>query len=83
MESGDLKLNGAVKSKAFFTLFLQNVKEGYFSDPIYGGNKNGAAWAMIGFPGAHYDYSPWVTRYNEPVPVKPVGLRGRADWTRS
>jgi gluconate 2-dehydrogenase gamma chain len=83
MESGILKLDGPVKSDAFFTMFLQNVKEGYFSDPIYGGNKNASAWAMIGFPGAHYDYSPWVTRYNEPVPVKPVGLRGRADWSRS
>ncbi|HEY2034553.1 MAG TPA: gluconate 2-dehydrogenase subunit 3 family protein [Rhizomicrobium sp.] len=82
MESGDLKLNGSVDSKAFFTMFLQNVKEGYFSDPIYGGNKNGSAWKMIGFPGAHYDYSPWVTAYNKPVPVKPVGLLGRLDWKR-
>ncbi|HZU51919.1 MAG TPA: gluconate 2-dehydrogenase subunit 3 family protein [Sphingomicrobium sp.] len=82
MESGDLKLNGPISSKSFFTMFLQNVLEGYFSDPIYGGNKNGAAWAMIGFPGAHYDYSEWVTAYNKPVPVQPVGLRGRAAWRR-
>lgn len=83
MESGDLQIEGPITSKAFFTLFLQNVLEGYFSDPIYGGNKNGSAWAMIGFPGAHYDYSPWVTAYNQPVPVKTVGLRGRAGWSRS
>lgn len=82
MESGTLKLNGGVEAKAFFTMFLQNVKEGYFSDPIYGGNKDGRAWAMIGFPGAHYDYSPWVTAYNQPVPLKPVGLLGRRGWTR-
>jgi gluconate 2-dehydrogenase gamma chain len=82
MESGALKLKGSVDAKAFFTMFLQNVKEGYFSDPIYGGNKNGSAWAMIGFPGAHYDYSPWVTAYNQRVPVKPVGLLGRRGWTR-
>lgn len=82
MESGDLKVDGPITSKAFFTMFLQNVLEGYFSDPIYGGNKNGSAWAMIGFPGAHYDYSPWVTAYNQRVPVQPVGLRGRADWSR-
>jgi gluconate 2-dehydrogenase gamma chain len=82
MEAGTLKLNGGVEAKAFFTMFLQNVKEGYFSDPIYGGNRNGSAWAMIGFPGAHYDYSPWVTAYNKPVPVKPVGLLGRRAWTR-
>ena len=64
-------------------MFLQNVKEGYFSDPIYGGNKGGSAWAMIGFPGAHYDYSEWVTAYGQRVPVQPVGLRGRLDWRRS
>ena len=82
MESGDLKLEGPITSKAFFTMFLQNVLEGYFSDPIYGGNKDGVAWAMIGFPGAHYDYSEWVTAYNQHVPVKPVGLRGRPGWLR-
>jgi gluconate 2-dehydrogenase gamma chain len=82
MESGDLKLDGAITSKAFFTLFLQNVLEGYFSDPIYGGNKNASAWDMIGFPGAHYDYSTWVTTYNRPIPVKTVGLRGRTAWQR-
>jgi gluconate 2-dehydrogenase gamma chain len=83
MESGELTLAGPITAKAFFAMFLQNVREGYFSDPIYGGNRNGAAWAMIGFPGAHYDYSPWVMAYDQPVPVKTVGLRGRAGWSRS
>jgi gluconate 2-dehydrogenase gamma chain len=83
MESGDLKLDGPITSKSFFAMFLQNVLEGYFSDPIYGGNKGGSAWAMIGFPGAHYDYSEWVTAYNQPVPVPMVGLRGRLAWQRS
>ena len=27
--------------------------EGYFSDPVYGGNRNMVAWRMIGFPGAY------------------------------
>ena len=82
MESGDLKLDGPITSKAFFTMFLQNVLEGYFSDPIYGGNKDASAWKMIGFPGAHYDYSEWVTAYGKPVPVETVGLRGRSAWQR-
>ena len=56
LESGDAKLKGGVDAKTFFDMFLQNVKEGYFADPIYGGNKDMAAWKMIGFPGAHYDY---------------------------
>jgi gluconate 2-dehydrogenase gamma chain len=82
MESGELKLDGPITSKSFFAMFLQNVLEGYFSDPIYGGNKDAAAWKMIGFPGAHYDYSEWVTAYNQPVPVETVGLRGRRAWQR-
>jgi gluconate 2-dehydrogenase gamma chain len=82
MESGTLRLNGPISSKAFFAMFLQNVLEGYFSDPIYGGNKDAAAWKMIGFPGAHYDYSEWVTAYNKPVPVEVVGLLGRPGWNR-
>ncbi|MFL6733278.1 MAG: gluconate 2-dehydrogenase subunit 3 family protein [Sphingomicrobium sp.] len=82
MESGTLKLDGPIASKAFFAMFLQNVLEGYFSDPIYGGNKDAAAWKMIGFPGAHYDYSEWVTAYNKPVPVEVVGLLGRPGWDR-
>ena len=82
MESGELKLDGPITSKDFFTMFLQNVLEGYFSDPIYGGNKGAAAWKMIGFPGAHYDYSEWVTAYNRPVPVETVGLLGRRAWER-
>jgi len=82
METGDLKLDGPVTSKAFFAMLLQNVLEGYFSDPIYGGNRDRSAWKMIGFPGAHYDYSDWVTAYNKPVPVEPVGLRGRPAWER-
>lgn len=82
MELGTLALQGAITAKNFFTQLHQNVLEGYFSDPIYGGNRNGAAWTMIGFPGAHYDYSPWVGAYNQRIPVKTVGLRGRADWSR-
>jgi gluconate 2-dehydrogenase gamma chain len=82
MEAGHLKLDGPIGSKPFFTMLLQNVLEGYFSDPIYGGNKDAAAWKMIGFPGAHYDYSEWVTAYNKPVPVEVVGLLGRPAWDR-
>lgn len=81
LESGDVALDGGADSKAFFTMFLQNTKEGYFSDPIYGGNKDMGAWKMIGFPGAHYDYKEWVPRHGERVPYAPVGFRGRPGWT--
>jgi gluconate 2-dehydrogenase gamma chain len=81
LESGSIALGGGVDGKAFFVMLLQNTKEGYFSDPIYGGNKDMGAWKMIGFPGAHYDYKEWVTRHGERVPYPPVGFKGRPGWT--
>ena len=83
LESGEIKLDDGVDSKSFFAMLLQNTKEGYFSDPIYGGNKDMAAWKMIGFPGAHYDYKEWVPRHGERVPYPQVGFKGRPGWTQS
>jgi gluconate 2-dehydrogenase gamma chain len=80
LESGTIALDKGVDAKTFFAMLLQNTKEGYFSDPIYGGNKDMAAWKMIGFPGAHYDYSNWATRHGERVPYPPVGFKGRPGW---
>jgi gluconate 2-dehydrogenase gamma chain len=81
LETGTVQLDGGVEAKPFFAMLLQNTKEGYLSDPIYGGNKDMAAWKMIGFPGAHYDYSEWVSRHGEPVPYPTVGFKGRRGWT--
>jgi gluconate 2-dehydrogenase gamma chain len=83
LEKGDLALDGGVDGKGFFTLFLQNVKEGYFADPIYGGNRDMGAWKMIGFPGSHYDYSQWVERHGERVTVAVVGIGGRPGWRQA
>jgi gluconate 2-dehydrogenase gamma chain len=80
LESGAIKLDDSVDSKSFFAMLLQNTKEGYFSDPIYGGNKDMGAWKMIGFPGAHYDYKEWVSRHGERVPYPTVGFKGRPGW---
>jgi hypothetical protein len=83
LESGDDHARGRRRRKSFFAMLLQNTKEGYFSDPIYGGNKDMAAWKMIGFPGAHYDYKEWVSRHGERVPYPPVGFKGRPGWTEA
>jgi len=80
LESNEVVLEDGVDAKTFFDMLLQNTKEGYFSDPIYGGNKDIGAWKMIGFPGAHYDYLEWVERHGERVPYPPVGFKGRAGW---
>src|SRR3984885_3255923 len=83
LESGAVQLDDGVVSKSFSETLLQNPKEGYFSDPIYGGNRDMAAWKMIGFPGAHYDYKEWVSRHGERVPYPTVGFKGRPGWTET
>ncbi len=78
LETGAIELKG-VKSAEFFALLLQNTQEGFFADPIYGGNRNMAGWKLVGFPGARYDYRDWVERHNEKYPLPPVGIMGRSD----
>ena len=80
LEDGSIVLKD-VKSASFFTLLLQNTQEGFFADPIYGGNRDMAGWKLVGFPGARYDYRDWVSRHNESYPMPPVGITGRSDWT--
>ena len=66
----------APKLKEFFSLLLQNTKEGYFADPIYGGNYGLAAWKHIGFPGARAAFTEWVDQHNVPYPLGPVSISG-------
>jgi gluconate 2-dehydrogenase gamma chain len=79
LEKGEVQLEG-INGKRFFGLFLENAQEGFFADPVYGGNRDMVAWRMIGFPGARYDYRDWVGRHNEPYPRPPVGITGRPEW---
>jgi gluconate 2-dehydrogenase gamma chain len=80
LESGAVTLEG-ISGRGFFDLLLQNTQEGFFADPLYGGNRDMVGWKMIGFPGARYDYRDWVERHNEKYPLPPVGITGRAEWT--
>jgi gluconate 2-dehydrogenase gamma chain len=77
MENASLKLQGIV-AKPFFDTLLQDTRQGFFADPVYGGNRDMAAWKMIGFPGARYDYRDWVERYNERYPHPPISVGGRS-----
>lgn len=74
MEAGKINLGPEVNSQGFFELMLQNVRESYLADPLYGGNKTMAGWKMIGFPGARYDYRQYVDRRGENLKLIPVSL---------
>jgi len=82
LADGSTHLDGEVGATLFFNTILKDTKAGYLADPIYGGNRDMVSWRMIGFPGARYDYRDWVSRHNERYPLPPVGLTGRAEWTR-
>lgn len=46
-----------IDARAFFAALLQLSMEGFFSDPIYGGNRGKASWRMIGYPGLPATYA--------------------------
>lgn len=73
LEAGKLAI-GEVPPKTFFAQLLANTREGYFCDPVHGGNKQMAAWRMIGFPGARGDYMDWVEQYGKKYPLPPSSL---------
>src|ERR1700733_1911346 len=79
LEDGSLKIEG---TQGFFDLLLKDTQQGFLADPIYGGNKNMAAWKMIGFPGARYDYRGGGERHNERYPLPPVGITQHPNWTK-
>lgn len=61
-------------SADFFALLLQNVREGYLADPMYGGNRGMVGWKLIGFPGARYDYRPYIHKKGVALNLDPVSL---------
>ena len=76
MEGGKFEL-AEIPAALVFAMLLQNTKEGYFADPIHGGNKNMGGWKMIGFPGARADFMDWVDQYGKAYPLHPVSISGR------
>jgi gluconate 2-dehydrogenase gamma chain len=73
LDHGTLSFD-ALPATAFFELLLQNTVEGFFADPIYGGNRDKIGWKLIGFPGVAASYLSAITQYNKPYAVEPVSL---------
>lgn len=77
LEAGELML-GEVPSAVFFETLLANTIEGYFSDPMYGGNRDMAGWRMIGFPGAYAMYVQWVDKHGIRFDRPPIAIAQHA-----
>jgi gluconate 2-dehydrogenase gamma chain len=50
-------------SRQFFEALLTITMEGFFADPIYGGNRNKVSWRMVGFPGLPATYANLIEQY--------------------
>jgi gluconate 2-dehydrogenase gamma chain len=81
LESGEIVLDG-MDSRLFFQQVLGNTMEGFFADPIYGGNRDMVSWKMIGFPGARYDYRDYVGLHNQKLDLEPISIIGSSSWNR-
>lgn len=79
IESEKLKF-AETDAKKFFEQIIKDVQQGFFADPLHGGNRDMVAWKMIGFPGARYNYLDWIERHNERYPLPPVSIMGSASW---
>jgi gluconate 2-dehydrogenase gamma chain len=58
MDNGDATGFSDPTNRVFFKTLRDDVIEGMFADPVYGGNKNMVGWKLIGYPGAQRAYTP-------------------------
>jgi len=62
MEAGTAEFTG-IDGKPFFEALLQSAMEGFFADPIYGGNRDKISWRMVGYPGLPAAYADKALEY--------------------
>ncbi|MBV8191063.1 MAG: gluconate 2-dehydrogenase subunit 3 family protein [Alphaproteobacteria bacterium] len=73
LESGTESLEG-VPANVFFAQLWEVTLEGFFSDPVYGGNRDMLSWRMIGFPGAYASYYEVVDQHGIKIDRAPMSL---------
>jgi gluconate 2-dehydrogenase gamma chain len=69
---------GGVPSEVFFGHLWEGTLEGFFSDPVYGGNANMVSWRMIGFPGAYASYYDLIDQHGMQLDRAPMSLAENA-----
>lgn len=65
----------SLDAKLFFEAVLQSAMEGFFADPIYGGNRNKASWRMVGYPGLPATWAAKAEEYRgKKVSIEPQSI---------
>src|SRR6266513_3097928 len=78
LDGGKIELEG-VRSQFFFNMLLANTLEGFFADPIYGGNRDKVGWKLVGFPGVAAVYTAHVDQHGVPYNAMPVSIQDIVD----
>jgi gluconate 2-dehydrogenase gamma chain len=74
LERGTLAIEH-VSGQEFFEILLASAMEGFFADPIYGGNRDKVSWKMIGFPGVIAVHAEHIKTYrNKKYEVEPTSI---------
>ena len=74
LEDDEVPLD-SLRSRLFFNLLLRNTMEGFFGDPMYGGNRDKVGWRLIGFPGLPAsNYAELMQKHDVPYRVEPVSI---------
>lgn len=61
-------------SAVLFQALLDATIEGFFSDPLYGGNIDMVGWKLVGFPGAYASFSNDIERHGVIWAGRPVSI---------
>ena len=76
LSDGKVGFETGPPARVFFGMLYQNVMEGMFSDPVYGGNREKAGWKLIGFPGVISVHFSDVEKFRgKKYEVKPVSIQ--------
>jgi gluconate 2-dehydrogenase gamma chain len=74
MEAGKAEF-ADFNAKPFFEALHQSAMEGFFADPIYGGNRNKVSWRMVGYPGLPASYGAKAETYRgKKVDIEPQSI---------
>src|SRR5437899_11342495 len=73
LDGGKIELE-QVRSQFFFNMLLANTVEGFFADPVYGGNRDKAGWKLVGFPGVAAVSTLFIEKHNVPYRAQPVSI---------
>jgi gluconate 2-dehydrogenase gamma chain len=74
MDEGKAQFN-EINAKQFFEMLLASAMEGFFADPIYGGNREKVAWRMVAYPGLPATYASKALEYRgKKIVIEPQSI---------